>query len=575
MYFLALATDYDGTLAHDGVVGAEIITALRRFRSGGRRVILVTGREMPDLKAAMPDLSVFDCVVAENGALLHDPATGQERLLAAPPLPAFVEKLRALGVAPLSVGRGVVATWEPQEAKVLEAIRELRLELQIIFNKGAVMVLPAGVSKASGLAAALSELGLVAKNTVGVGDAENDHSFLAVCGCSAAVSNALPSLKNNVDLVLSGDHGAGVAELIDRIETADAGLAPLAKHGIAIGTDDRGQPVYLTPAAGHILLVGPSGSGKSTLATTITEKMVEQGLSFCVLDPEGDYYELQHAVCVGSAASPPHIHDALKLQQEAQVNLVINSQALTLGARRRLFGQLLHESTLWREQTGRPHWLVLDEAHEVVPAIRPGDRPSLPQGSPNTIFITMYPEALDAEVLRQIDTVLAFGDAPAQFLTPFAEITGQPLPPGLPSPGLGDLLLWHPKRTEAPAVVHPLHPHQVHQRHIGKYAAGNVGTWHSFYFRGPQGEMNLPAHNLYEFIEAADALDDATWLHHLQAGDYTAWFRDVIRDRDLAAEAARVAGDPKMPARDSRRQIKRAIWRRYAAPCERFLATAP
>jgi hydroxymethylpyrimidine pyrophosphatase-like HAD family hydrolase len=569
MYFLALATDYDGTLAHDGIVAPQTLAALRRFRAGGRRIILVTGREIAHLKAVMPDLSVFHHIVAENGALLYDPATGRERLLGPPPPAAFVDRLHALGVAPLSVGRCVVATWEPQEAKVLTAIREHGLEMQIIFNKGAVMVLPPGVSKASGLEAALGALGISAKNTMGVGDAENDHSFLAICGCAAAVANALQPLKDGVEIKLARDHGAGVVELIERIEGEDAQLAPLEKHGIAIGQDSAGRTVFLSPTAGHVLLVGPSGSGKSTLATSITEQMVAQGLSFCVMDPEGDYYELEHAVCVGSAASPPNIHDALTLAQEAQVNLVINSQALKLSERRQLFDRLIHETALLREASGRPHWLVLDEAHEVVPAISTQGRPDLPRNAPNTVFVTMYPESLDAEVLRATDTLLAFGDNPAQFLEGFAETTGHALPADLPRPENGDLLMWHPKRAEPPFIVHPRPPLQQHQRHIGKYATGDVGAWHSFYFRGSNGGINRAARNVYEFIEEADAIDDAAWLYHLRAGHYAAWFRDVIHDAALATEVQQIGQDAAITARDSRRLIKRAIWRRYAAPCER------
>ncbi|MCB8874637.1 HAD hydrolase family protein [Acidisoma silvae] len=575
MYFLALAADYDGTLAHDGVLAAETLAGLRRFQASGRRVILVTGRQIPDLKAALPDLSVFDHIVAENGALLYDPATGQERLLAPPPPAGFVERLRQLGVTPLSVGRCVVATWEPQEAKVLAAIRDHGLELRIAFNKGAVMVLPPGVSKASGLTEALAELRLSPKNVAGVGDAENDHAFLAMCGCAAAVSNALPPLKETVDIQLTQDHGAGVVELMARIEAEDARLAPLRKHGIAIGTDDAGQAAYLSPAAGHVLLVGPSGSGKSTLATTLTEQMLAQGLSFCVMDPEGDYYELQHAVCVGSAATAPNIHDALTLQQEAQVNLVVNSQALTLSERRRLFDQLITETAGLRETTGRPHWLVLDEAHEMVPAGGTPGRGDMPRGAPGAIFVTMVPESLDVAVLRTIETVLAFGSNPAQFLARFAEITGHALPPDLPHPPPGTLLLWQPKSGDRPIVVQPFPPHQPHHRHIGKYATGDVGAWHSFYFRDLTGRLNRPAHNLYDFIELGEQVDDTIWLHHLHAGDYARWFHDVIRDETLSAEASRIAQDERLSAQDSRRLIKRAIWRRYAAPCERVVATRP
>src|SRR5207253_1677558 len=124
-----------------------------------------------------------------------------------PPPPAvFAETLRQRGVSPISVGRVIVATWEPHEQVVLATIRDLGLELQVIFNKGAVMVLPAGVNKASGLAAALKALELSPHEVVGVGDAENDHALLTLCECGVAVANALPALKERADLVTQGNH---------------------------------------------------------------------------------------------------------------------------------------------------------------------------------------------------------------------------------------------------------------------------------------------------------------------------------------------------------------------------------
>jgi hydroxymethylpyrimidine pyrophosphatase-like HAD family hydrolase len=138
----ALATDYDGTLAHDGRTDAATIDALIQLRDSGRRVIIVTGRELPDLERVFPEcMAVSDAIVAENGALLYLPATREERVLAPAPPPEFVEALRRAQVSPLSVGRSIVATWEPEEHKVLEVIAELGLEWQIIFNKGAVMCL--------------------------------------------------------------------------------------------------------------------------------------------------------------------------------------------------------------------------------------------------------------------------------------------------------------------------------------------------------------------------------------------------------------------------------------------------
>jgi HAD superfamily hydrolase (TIGR01484 family) len=221
MRFTALATDYDGTLATDGFVESQTVEALRRLRQTGRRVILVTGRTMVSLREVFPRLQEFDSIVAENGGTLYDPATGSERLLAEAPSEAFLRLLQRRVRLPLEVGRAIVATSENEKQIVLNTIQDLGLELQIIFNKGSLMILPSGVNKATGLAAAVKELGLSIHSVVGIGDAENDHAFLAACEFSVAVANALPSIKEQVHLVTSLRYGRGVAELIQELVETD------------------------------------------------------------------------------------------------------------------------------------------------------------------------------------------------------------------------------------------------------------------------------------------------------------------------------------------------------------------
>jgi hydroxymethylpyrimidine pyrophosphatase-like HAD family hydrolase len=202
-------------------VDAPTRAALERLRATGRNLVLVTGRQLEDLHRVCPWLSGFDRVVAENGALLFRPRDRVERLLAEPPPDRLVEELRRRGVADLSVGRVVVATRQPYENVVLETIRDLGLKLELSRNKGAVMVLPSGVDKSTGLRVALDELGRLPRETVGVGDAENDQSFLALCGYSVAVANALPALKHVVDHVTAAAGGAGVVELIEQLIASD------------------------------------------------------------------------------------------------------------------------------------------------------------------------------------------------------------------------------------------------------------------------------------------------------------------------------------------------------------------
>ena len=230
MTYEALACDYDGTLAWDGAVAQPTVEALRQLRASGKKLVMVTGRRLEDLLSIFSQTELFERIVAENGAVLYRPASGEHVCLTAAPPQKFIELLRERGVQPLELGRVIIATREPQEILVLQAIRDLGLELQVIFNKGAVMILPAGVNKASGLKHALKELGLSPQQVVAVGDAENDHAFFEFCGFSAAVANALPAVREHADLVTDSVNGAGVIELIQRILNGDLGEPNPARH---------------------------------------------------------------------------------------------------------------------------------------------------------------------------------------------------------------------------------------------------------------------------------------------------------------------------------------------------------
>jgi hydroxymethylpyrimidine pyrophosphatase-like HAD family hydrolase len=221
MGYRVIAVDYDGTLAHNGQVDRNTVQTLARVQESGRKLLMVTGRELESLRSVFPQLGLFDLIVAENGALLYHPSTGEERLLAKGPPAAFVEMLRRSGANSLSVGRCIVATLKPHEAAVYRAIDELGLNLHVILNRESVMILPVGVDKATGFRAAMAELQLPLDSAVGIGDAENDYAFLSLCGFSVAVANAIPSLKERVHLVTSSKDGAGVVEVLQRLLAAE------------------------------------------------------------------------------------------------------------------------------------------------------------------------------------------------------------------------------------------------------------------------------------------------------------------------------------------------------------------
>src|SRR5262249_39262096 len=213
----ALACDYDGTIAHDGVVSDPVVRALTRLRRSGRRLILVTGRHLTDLLHVFPRADLFDRLVVENGGTLYDPSTGRDEILGAPPPREMVDALRQQGVEPLVVGRVIVATEEPHGAVGRETIRARGDPRDVILNKGAGMILPRGVDRGSGLRAALRSLSLSPDRVVGVGDAENDLPLLDASAYAVAVANALAAVKARADLIVDAENGAGVVDLIERI----------------------------------------------------------------------------------------------------------------------------------------------------------------------------------------------------------------------------------------------------------------------------------------------------------------------------------------------------------------------
>ncbi|MET0412306.1 MAG: HAD-IIB family hydrolase [Polyangiaceae bacterium] len=567
MRYHILASDYDGTLATHGKLQEETRAALERVRASGRKVVMVTGRQVDDLISTCPDLSPFEVVVAENGAVLYWPATKEQRVLAEPPPAAFVDRLRAQGVNDIALGAVIVATWHPHETTALEAIRELGLELQVIFNKGAVMILPSGVNKATGLAHALAVLGFSPHETVGVGDAENDHAFLNLCECAVAVENALPTLKDRADLVTRGARGAGVEELIERLLANDLmDMAPaLGRHDIPIG-HDANEVQEMLPAYGSTFLVaGTSGGGKSTLITAFVEQLNERGYQFCIIDPEGDYGTLPGAAVVGDRQSAPTVNEVLKLLEQPKPSLVVNLVSMGIENRPAFFESLMPQLIALKQRMARPHFVIVDETHHLAPrdaAPRAGNASDWV----NTVFVTVHPKHVAPSLLQRVDVMIAIGQAPAETIGEFAQAVDE-APPDVNQDPLasGEAIVWRRRQGKASRIT-TITPVTERKRHIRKYATGDLDD-HSFFFRGPEQKMNLKAQNLTLFMQLGDGVDDETWLYHLESGDYSDWMRTCIKDDELAEEVSSVEkrAERITPA-ESRAAVREAIERRYTAP---------
>lgn len=565
MWFHVLACDYDGTLATEGKIAPGTMAALGRVRESGRRVVLITGRQFDDLLAVCPELDFFDLVIAENGAVLYDPRAKRVEDLADPPTPAFLAGLEHVGV-PFSSGRVIVSTVVPHEVAVLETIRTLGLELQIIFNKESVMVLPSGLSKASGLKTALRQLGISAYNTVGVGDAENDHAFLARTGFSVAVANAVPALAAMADLVTDAPNGAGVRELIDGPLMTDlAGFrGRLQGQTIVLGTKPDGEPFSYPVLGPNLLITGTSGSGKSTTTGVFVERLVREDYVICLLDPEGDDRTLAAHEGIIVLSSEPgteetRAEEVERLLRHRSTSVAIDLSALNKEEKVRATARFLHAVQRLRAETGAPHWVIIDEAHHLFPPGGSQAQEMFDFEWSGICLVTNELSLVAPEVLGVARHVLSTSIEAVTETMPL--VSRDRLPGGPLETGEALSITLTDGKATALERFRVGRRETSHQRHVKKDATGKLPPERSFRFRSPDNALDLIAHNLETFTMLAKGVDDATWLHHLRSGDIARWLREEIEDAELADEIQALANDG--DAERTRGAALAAIARRY------------
>ena len=568
MRFAAVAIDYDGTLARDGLVDSSTVAALEQLVASGRKFILVTGRMLRELLPLFPQATLCARIVAENGAVLYRPSTQDQRLLGDPASVPLTEALTRKGVTPLDVGDSIIATVRPHEVAVMEAIRDLGLEHHVIFNRESVMVLPPGVNKATGLAAALDELQLTSHEVVGIGDSENDHALFQASELAVAVASAVPTLREAADWVTAQGNGAGTSEALRALVEDDmaAQAKRMTRHRITLGSNRTGDPVTMLPVAENLLIAGTSGSGKSTLARAILEQLIDQGYQTCVIDPEGDYSSMEKMIVFGNAQRGPTVAEIVTALDNPAAQVIVNLVGLPLEDRPSFFMELLPKLQERRRRTGRPHRILMDEAHHLLPKTWLATPESI-RDLQSLLLVTVHPDRLAPQVLDSVDVAVALGQEPLSTLqslalhrfrgkTPAAKMELKP----------GEALLWRNADDLPPDNFLMAMPRTERQRHRRKYAEGELPPERSFYFRGPEGKLNLRAQNLIMFRQIADGVDDETWLHHLRQGDYSRWMKMAIKDPSLAESVHQVEGMSDLSAHDSRQRVANAIVERYTLP---------
>jgi hydroxymethylpyrimidine pyrophosphatase-like HAD family hydrolase len=576
-YFRAIAVDFDGTLTSAGRPDEMVLDAVAETRQSGRRVVLVTGRILAELREVFPDVEQwFDALVTENGAVVS--GTWGRRPVADAVDPRIRHELERRGHEVRS-GRVLLACRAEADVDALALINRLGLGYQLVYNRAELMILPAGVTKASGLAQALVDLGLSPHSAVGIGDAENDHSLLETCELGVAVANAVDALKDHADLVLDESDGLGVAAFLrGPVVGGEQRIHPRRWH-VQLGTTSSGEPVTVPASQVNVLITGASRSGKSYLTGLFAEQLIDLGYSVVLVDPEGDHTNLgllPGVAVVGGSQDPPDAEHLAHLISQGRGSVVVDLSQMGADAKRTYYGAAAPRLSELRAHSGLPHWVIFDEAHEPL-STQAAARSLYEPSRKGHCLVTHRPAELGRDSINDLDVLIAMlpdrarrdAEESRMYLESLAAFTG------LTREDLATRTAG--LRAATAVLVRPSAPHLLvpftlgtrrtsHVRHWHTYTDGSL-DWHRrfFFHRGEHEPTGAVAANLVQFHHELTHCAPAVVSHHVRNGDFSRWVDGVLRDHILASQFRRIerAHPDQADAEAARTQLLTALEQRY------------
>lgn len=449
-------------------------------------------------------------MVGENGALLR--TADWTRPLAEPVDPGLLARLHDAG-ARVRRGEVLLACDASIDHLALDAIESLGLDVQLVRNRAALMLLPSGVTKGTGLREGLAELGVSPHNTIAVGDAENDHSMLTAAGLGVAVANAVQALREHADLVLAEPNGTGVAALLTGPVLTGERRVLSARRRIILGADLDGQPAGLPAAQTNLLITGVSESGKSYLAGLAIEQLTALGYVLLVVDPEGDHVPLGalRGVTVLAGNQLPEPTEVPTLYGQGLSCLILDLSFLQPSRRDDYLHRMWPAVSAYRTETALPHWIVLEEAQNLGwcrdAAPEPPDL-----GEWGLCLVSYQPHHLTADLLARMQWRVDL------------------------SPGGRNAILTPPDGPPVPITIGRRTTRHV--RHWHKYVDSPLPPAQHFVFHTDGTGPAQAAANLRQFIAVLRTVPDQVVTFHARRGDFSRWLADIYRDHVLASLAA-------------------------------------
>lgn len=575
-YFRTLATDFDGTLTHDGRRPDErVLAALRQARDQGCLVVLVTGRILSELRSVFPDFEDhFDAIVAENGCVFWH--RNQYRRLADPVNRQLALELARRGVK-VRVGDVLLAGQASDRVAVLEEAHRLELDCQLVFNRSELMILPSGVNKGTGLYEALGDLGVSRHSAVAVGDAENDLALLDVCEVGIAVADAVGSLRAFADIVMTKPNGDGVTELLSALFHGEAPAVHSRRWQVRLGSTSDGQTATVPSSQINILICGDPSTGKSNMVGLFAERLIGQGYCVLVIDPEGgnrNLGQLRGVVVIDGQGGLPHPDRVAELFSHRYTSVVLDLSQVDEETRNPYLHELASVIERSRAACGLPHWIIGDEAHRTSDVFSESSEVAGTASEQRWGFClaTYRPDLIKKEVAAQLDAVITMG-------------SGQ-----RPSAELLDLLV-ETSQLDRSNIVEAVSRTQVGSAYLairpalGTSTRFQVGTrvteyrrrWHkytdldlpperSFYFRDQGDSIVAVASNLRTLAQILPNCSPNVIEHHARGHDLSQWIQQVFQDQVMAENFATIEDQvcaKVLAGSDAGLKMTRHVHRRY------------
>jgi hydroxymethylpyrimidine pyrophosphatase-like HAD family hydrolase len=544
MRLSAIALDYDGTIARGDVLEPSVRQAIAAARTRGIVVLLVTGRILDELRRVAGDLHFADGVVAENGAVIHFPDTGRTSRLAPLVPEGFLAELRRRGIA-FAAGECLVDADASLARQLLDVIRTLELPLVLIFNRGRVMTASQGVSKATGLRVALETLRLSARNTVAVGDAENDHELLRLAEVGVAVAWGSKALQAGADVRLDGGGPAAVGDYVRTLATnGNLPVVARARRRLVLGHLEDGREFSLAVRGRNVLVTGDAKSGKSWVAGLLCEQLILHGYCVCAIDPEGDYSSLEGlpgVTVLGGEDAPPTPRELLRALRYPDRSVVIDLSRLPHDEKLQYVRAVLPALNTLRRRTGLPHRILLDEAHYYLHDV---DAPQLLDFERNGYTVVTYcASRLPQTLLANTEVMIVTCESnPAELEALRARCAGCAEIGASRWAALGHLKVGQAmalpitEETGGALRLFTIAPRLTpHVRHRMKYVDVPVSSQRAFVFNA-NGQARHTIRTLRQFVSELEHTSPALLAGYITRGDFSRWIGDVFGDRALAAE---------------------------------------